>query len=34
MQVVSAPARAVVATPSGFWVSMGPDATPTKYVGL
>jgi hypothetical protein len=34
LQVVSAPARALVATPAGFWVSIGPDATPTKFVGL
>jgi len=34
IQVVSAPARAVVATPAGFWASIGADATPTKYVGL
>jgi hypothetical protein len=34
IQSVSAPARALVATPAGFWASVGRDATPTKYVGL
>ncbi len=34
IQKVDAPARALVATPAGFWVSVGPNATPTKYVGL
>ena len=34
IQQVSAPARALVATPAGFWASVGPDATPTKYTGL
>ena len=34
IQRVSAPARALVATPAGFWASIGPDATPTKYTGL
>ncbi len=34
IQTVDPPARALVATPAGFWVSVGPDATPTKYVGL
>lgn len=34
IQTLSAPARALVATPAGFWASIGPDATPTKYVGL
>ncbi len=34
IQIVSAPARALVATPAGFWASIGPDATPTKFVGL
>jgi len=34
IQVVSAPVRALVATPTGFWASIGPDATPTKFVGL
>lgn len=34
IQKLSAPARALVATPAGFWASVGPAATPTKYVGL
>jgi hypothetical protein len=28
---VGRPARALVATASGFWVAIGPDATPTEY---
>jgi hypothetical protein len=28
---VERPARALVATPAGFWVAVGPDATPTEY---
>jgi len=34
VQKLPAPVRALVATPAGFWASIGPDATPTKYAGL
>ncbi len=34
ISMLSAPVRALVATPFGYWASIGRDGTPTKYVGL